>query len=419
MVRTTELVAQGTASQYMDDRPMVFCYKKLATGGSCIPCRYSTRKREYAEVSFPEPTITLRPEQDKVLKEMEALCMRQKEENPNIVCHPIFGHIHTGFGKSPTSCMFAIRQKGPVLIFCDRDCVRQGWISTWKEYFGINAHSATGSTLGKHDVCVCSIQLATRYTDSYRDDLKHYKVVICDEADTLCTQLAVNVLLDVSPMYFIGLTATVRRNDGLDKVLDILWGPRKHWIQRLKEFGEDASMTLTFIYTKIPVQNVYNRKQALDWMSMAQYVSSLHDRNLLIRNLCLLHSRDKVLILTKTLEHVDIIHTMLKETNIDVSTYCRTAKTYYDAHVLVATLSKAGRGYDDERLSAAFDGRRFNRLILCMTMRDAEQALGRVLRGKELQVYVLVDDNPSMINHAENMKNINSKRGASIVDVYM
>lgn len=419
MVRTTELVAQGTASQYVKDRPIVYCYKKVNTGSACIPCRYRTKGREYVDVSFPEPSIVLRPDQEKVLKEIEMECDRQKRENPSIVCHTIFGHIHTGFGKSPTACMFAIKQRGPVLIFCDRDCVRQGWIETWKELYGIDAHCAQGSVLGKHDVCICSIQVANRNADTYRDDLKYYKVVICDEADTLCTQLSVNTLLDVHPRYFIGLTATVRRNDGLDKVLDILWGPRKHWIQRLKEFGEDATMTINFVHTGHVVETIYNRKQATDWIAMAQYAASIHDRNILIRNLCLLHSRDKILILTKTLDHVDTIQQLLTDVNIDTATYCRTDKSYYDAHVLITTLSKAGRGYDDMRLSAAYDGRRFNVLILCITMRDADQALGRALRGTSLQVYTLVDKNTCMYNHAEIMRNVNSKRGASMVDVYI
>lgn len=425
MVKAADLVARGTESQYLTERPIVYCYKKAGDKGALIPCRFNKRKREYPVVNFPEPLLQLRPEQEKVLQEMESLCERQRtsqtsdtaESSP--ACYSIFGHIYTGFGKSPTASVFAASKKGPVLIFCDRDAVRKGWVGTWKQFFNVDAHCASGDTLGRHDVCICSIQLAIKHADKFRDDLKHYKTVICDEADTLCTQLAVNVLLDVAPQYFIGLTATVRRNDGLDKVLDIFWGPRKDWIQRLKEFGEDCSMVLNVLYTPFKVESIYNRKGTLDWMGMAQVIAGIPERNLMIRNIPLLHMNGKGLVLTKTLEHVETLSSMMRDVGIDVTTYCSNAKIYYDAHVLVATLSKAGRGYDDKQVSAAFDGRRFDFLILCMTMKDADQALGRALRGSKLAVYLFVDDNPTMKSHCESMKSINSKRGAVINEEYM
>lgn len=436
MVKAADLIVKGTASQYLVERPTIYCYKKEQNKGALIPCRFNKKKRSYTVIDFPEPLLPLRPEQEKVVDEMEALCEKQIEEAKQlylttgqgsldvdgrglVACHPIFGHIYTGAGKSPMASIFAARKKGPILIFCDRDSVRTGWFGTWKMFFGIEAHCATGNTLGKHDVCICSIQLAVKHADEFRDDLKHYKTVICDEADTLCTQLAVNTLLDLAPQYFIGLTATVRRNDGLDKVLDVFWGPRKDWIQRLKEFGESCSMTLNVLYTSFIVESIYNRKSSLDWMGMAQVVSAIHERNILIRNLCLLHMDSKILILTKTLDHVELLSNMLKEIGVDTSTYCGNAKTYYDAHVLVATLSKAGRGYDDKQVSAAFDGRRFDVLILCMTMKDADQALGRALRGDKLAVYLIVDQNPTMMNHSEEMKRVNAKRGAIINEEYV
>jgi len=446
MVKTSELEVKGTASQYLSERPVIYCIKKVDDKHH-IPCIYHKKEGQYKHIDFPEPNIPFRNDQIKVMDEMEEICKKQqlqaekeyeedielqkkdpskptrrmKDENGNVVVatHCIFGHIYTGFGKSAVSSYFAAKKKGPILIFCNTDAVRQGWIGTWKEFFGIEPVQASGSTLGRHDVCICSIQLAVLHTDEYRDDLKHYKTVICDEADTLCTQLAVNVLLELKPKYLIGLTATVRRNDGLDKVLDVFWGPRKGWIQRLKEFGETCTMTLNILYTPFQIDSVYNRKNSLDWMAIAQTTSNLYERNLLIRNLCLLHMKSKILILTKTKDHVELLRDMLQEVRVDVSTYYERAKSYYDAQVLVCTLSKAGRGYDDKQVSAAFDGRRFDVLILCITMKDADQALGRALRGETLSVYLLVDNNSTMKNHAEEMKKINSRRGAIIVEEYM
>ena len=52
-------------------------------------------------------------------------------------------------------------------------------------------------------------------------------------------------------------------------------------------------------------------------------------------------------------------------------------------------------------------------------MKNADQAMGRGLRGDKLNLYLLVDDNSTMKNHSDDMKKINSKRGAIINEEYI
>lgn len=422
MVKASELVVKGTASQHAPTAPVVYCYKTRETDingngtkGVYIPCKYNTIPREYKHAPFTDKPFSLRPEQEKVITEIEAVIQQQLDEGK--VSAVAFGHIYTGFGKTRLMVEFIRRRKLPALVIVNSDAIRKGWLNTFKEA-GIDVHEATGSELGQYDVCVLSIQLAVRHKFG-RDAYSHYGTVICDEADVLCTQLSVNELLDMSPRYFIGLTATVRRNDGLDKVLNIFWGDRKHWVIRLKEFGEECSMDLHILYTPFIVDDMYNKNGDLDWSGMALMAANIDERNLLIRNLCLMHHKSKILILCKRKEHVQILKSLMRNTGMDVSTYYESNKSYYDAHILIATLSKAGRGYDDAQVSAAFDGRRFDVLILAMTMKNADQALGRGLRDKYLRCYLVVDENHVMKNHAQKMKDENAKRGARIIEEYV
>lgn len=433
MVKAQTLIVSSTSSPYQTERESVYCYKSNADKtGVYIPCKYNSKPRTYPVVEYPTPLINLRPDQEKVLNEYEDLCKLQVQmakdktnsdvpytidpTNPNTcVCHPVFGHIYTGFGKTYSTIIWAARKKLPILVFINTDPIRQGWVKSFKEILGIDVYEVSGSTLEKRDVCICSIQLAVKHNYS-RDIYSHYGTVICDEADVLCTQLSVNVMLDLAPKYFIGLTATVRRPDGLDKVMDIFWGHRKYWIKRLKEFGEECTMRLHILYTGQNVPSINNKRGNLDWNAMAESIANIYERNVMIRNLCLLHKDSKVLILCKRKEHVQTLVQMLREVGEDVASYYDTDKQYFDAHILVATVSKAGRGYDDKSVSAAFDGRRFDVLIMTMTMRNADQAMGRALRGEKLNLYLCVDDNPTMKNHAEEMRKTNAKRGATIME---
>lgn len=419
MVKAADLVVKGVISQYSAERPTVQCYKALGTNRTLIPCRYAIRDIQYPHVEFPTEHLEkypLRPDQEKVLEEFDAECKRQDEEKR--ICYTLFGHIYTGFGKSAIGSIYAARQKGPILIICDSDAIRQGWIKTWKMFFNMEPHCASGKHLGKHDVCILSRQLANIHQFS-REEYSHYKVVICDEADTLCTQQAVNVLLDLRPKYLIGFTATVKKSNGLDKVLDIFWDDRKHWVQRLKHFDETCSMNLHILHTKHTIDNLYNRKMGIDWTGMGNMAASIPERNILIRNLCIMHQQKKILILCKTVNHVTELAILMRKAGLDVATYYEKDKSYYDAHVLITTMSKGGRGYDDKNVSSAFDGKRFDMEILTLTMRDTEQAVGRALRGDHVDVYVLVDNNSIMMNHAESMKKVYGKKGASIYEEYM
>ncbi len=418
-LKVEDLIVKGKTSPYKKKPPCIQCVKILAKDRAILPCRFNRIKKSYRSISFGDPKVELRPEQKQVMVEIEAEVVRQ--EALGMICKTIFCDIHTGFGKSALATIFGAKQGGPILIICDSDAVRKGWIGTWKEFFGLEPVVAQGPILGDHDVVIMSMQLA-KIHQYESDHYKPYKVVICDEADTLCTQEGANILLNLHPEFLVGLTATTRKADGMDKVLDIFWGERKHWILRKKEFGETMTMDISLVHTSFQVESIYNHN-GLDWGEMAKNVANIYERNLLIRNLCIMFQRRKILIFTKTKEHLETLVQMLRDVGEDVSCYyadmgTRNSATYYDAHVTITTLSKGRRGYDDKQVSMAFDGRRFDMIIFSMTMADTEQALGRS-RSAECMAYVLVDDNSTMKNHADNMKKVNLKRGAKVRDIYM
>lgn len=419
-LKVKDLIITGKTSPYKKKPPTVQCIRVPSPGKVILPCRFNKIPSTYRTVDFGEPHIELRPEQRMVMAEIEAEMVRQQGQG--VVCKTVFCDVHTGFGKSAIGSIIAARQKGPILIICDTDAVRKGWIGTWKEFFHRDITVAQGSILGDHDVVIMSMQLAKIHKygpEQYRS----YKTVICDEADTLCTQEGADIILNLRPELLIGLTATTRKANGLDKVLDIFWGERKHWIVRKKEFGEELFMDIFLVHTRFQIDSIHNRL-GLDWGEMLKNAYSIHERNILIRNLCIMHQNRKILIFTKSVKHLEILVQMLRDVGEDVAFYYKnmgsksSPMTYFDAHILIVTLGKGGRGYDDKQVSMDFDGHRFDMLIFCQTMNDTEQALGRS-RSMECSAYILVDNNDTMKNHSDKIKDVNLKRGAKVRDIYM
>ena len=443
MLTTAMLESTGVISQYKKGtRNTILCYKKTPEGTISIPCRWRTIPIRFNHVQFPDPKLALRADQQKVIDEFETLVKKQvlvaveksKQQDPptsisynldplypeTCICHAIFGHIYTGFGKSITASIYAASKCMPILIICMSDAIRKGWIKTFKDLFGIEPTVASGKNLPHADVCIMTMQTAysNRYTSA---DYIHYGTVICDEADTLCTQLCVNQLLELRPKYFIGLTATVKRKDGHSKILNIMWDHPKHWIKRLKEYRDNCSLRIKLIHTGIVIESFNDKNGNLDWTSIAEYLGTLENRNILIRNLCLLHRDKKGLILCKTKSLAKTLYQILISVGEDVSLYFDKNDTYLDARIVISTISKGGRGFDDASIAKLYDGEKFGFIIKTITLGSEsaiDQAHGRA-RGDHTLIYTLVDDNRTMRSHAEKERKLEEKRGAIIEEEYM
>lgn len=416
-MKASDLTVQGVNSPYNSGPEKVYCYKLTGEGKEAyVPPRFNMRNRDYDIVDFPEPVMKLRPDQARVMDGINELVDGQ--DGP---CKHAFCHIYTGFGKTVIGTDFALSKKLPTLIIVNTDAIRQGWINTFLDQgltMGKELHVASGSTLGKHDVLIMSIQLAVR-NNFTREEYAHYGTVIVDEADVMCTQLSVYEMVKMYPRYMIGMSATVIRQDGLHKVLDIFWGSRAKWIIRLKTFDEKISMKMVILNTGLYVESRRNMRNALDWTAMGGDIAIMDERNEMIKNLCLIHRDKKILILCNRTEHVTLLESMLREAGEDVTSYYGKDKSYNDANVLVATNKKASRGFDDKQVSQSYDGVRFNMIILTMTMNQADQAIGRGLRGNSLLLYVMTDDNPTMKKHAQKMKDSYLKKGATVTEEHM
>lgn len=403
-----DLQVTGLYNQYKQSKTIIYCKKPGKNGGDYIPCRFNTIEYKYDKVEFKiNENFKLRPDQKVAYDEMLDKC---KEDKP---CIPIFCHMFTGFGKSKLSIYFSAMKKLPILLIISSDTIRQGWIKSFKDMLGIDPYIASGPILGKHNICILTMQLALRHNFN-REDYKHYGTVIVDEADLMCTQNNVNTMLEFSPKYFIGLTATIRRlNDGLDKVLDVFWGHRRLWIRRLKEYDNKCQMNLHILNTGISVPKLTNRKGTIDWTAISEVVSENEDRNIIIRNLCLLHKNSKILILCRWKNHVKILVDMLRDIGEDVSSYYGNNSSYYDSHILISTISKGGRGMDTANVSINHDEREFDVVILTLTSKDCDQQIGRS-RSSDTIVYLLVDNLSTMQKHSRLVSDAYKKRKANI-----
>ena len=114
------------------------------------------------------------------------------------------------------------------------------------------------------DVCIFNI---TNVKKSKRQLFSKYGVLIVDEAHTSCSIENSKALLNFTPKFAIALTATPYRDDDLDKILFLHFGPFVVSRKLFRSFNYYIKETNFF--PKIQ-QNVFGK---LDWNSVLEFTS--------------------------------------------------------------------------------------------------------------------------------------------------
>lgn len=223
--------------------------------------------------------------------------------------------------------------------------------------------------------------------------------LVIDEAHMFCTGGHVNGILKFQPSYITALTATYERPDGYHKMLDLLLGEEKIIKINKKPF-------FVFFFETGISPSPSDIKHTSRGVSVGSIIKSLdlnESRNNIIYSMVLANLDEKILILTKHIDHVKKMEKDLKNIvstyNKKISVLAGKVKQYEDADIIIGTVSKTGVGYDEKESCKDWKGKRINLLILTCTIKRIEQIAGRVFRAEIPVIFDLVDDHKNLLDH--------------------
>lgn len=157
----------------------------------------------------------LRPEQDAAMKIVLA------HDLGMLVAPP-------GAGKTVMGCYAAARRGLPTLILGDRKPLLEQWRKQLMELLGLTSRQI-GQVGGGRDRQSGIVDLATIQSLARRDDLleffSRYGFVIVDECHHLPAATFEACIREAPARYFLGLTATPYRSDGLQDIVAMQCGP--------------------------------------------------------------------------------------------------------------------------------------------------------------------------------------------------
>lgn len=307
-------------------------------------------------------------------------------------------NLYTGFGKTVVSAYLGAWSQKITLVLYTNTILEPQWESTFRDFtdarIWIVKPNNPPPPEGPH-VILC---MNTRFNLLSKEYVKNIGTVIYDEADTFCTPGRVNCLLGVTPKYVIAATATLQREDGMHAMIESVCGTNNV----IRKISRKPFLVYKYM-TGIHIEQKINKQGTVDWAQITKDQAHSRERNFLIYNLIRCNMNSKILILTwRKDDHVIPLANWLSQMGLNVDYMAGTKKNYSDSHVLVGTISKIGRGFDEKAACDNYNGIRINLLILVgstQSVKLLEQVAGRVFRSEFPQIVHFVDECNVSKNH--------------------
>lgn len=303
-------------------------------------------------------------------------------------------NVFCGAGKSALATYLSCEKKLKTIVLVTREILLTQWETTFGEFSTAKTQIVTNKTTNFHsDVLLCMDTRVNFIPEEIRKDIG---MVIYDECHTFCTRNRVNALLAFQPRYVVALSATPKREDGLDKMIQMITG-----LHNISKISTKPIVVVKYMTGFKP--EVTKTSRGTDWTKLLTTICEEPTRNQQIVDLVNQLVGRKILILSDRAEHVRMLFDLLSKEGKRVDTLFGKKKSYNDSDVLIGTTSKIGTGLDEKTACEDFNGIRINTVILCTSIKNLaklEQNVGRGLRCPDTPLIIhLVDDNPTIKSH--------------------
>jgi len=295
--------------------------------------------------------------------------------------------LDTGLGKTVVALKLISLMKVKTLVIVHADFLLDQWVTRIKQYLPsarIGVIKQERCEIEDTDIVIGMIQTIIK-RDYPKETFDSFGMMQIDETHHVASRTFSSLFFKIQPKYLLGLSATPERKDGLSKVIYWFLGPQIVNIKR--ETGKPKIQFIMNDYSNYIEK--FNRLGKINNPEMITDLSLQKERNQLIINHIkrLLKENRKILILSERREQCEFFCKSLKELQISAGLYLGGMKTNDRENtiicsVIIGTYQAAGEGFDVAELDT---------LILATPKSDVEQAVGRILRQKNVNEPLVLD----------------------------
>ena len=351
----------------------------------------------------------LRPKQKEIL---EKIIPHLKENDGGVLCLPCAA------GKTVLSLYLACLFKVKTLVIVHKTFLLNQWKERAEQFTNANIGIIQQNKIdidGK-DIVIGMLQSIAK--DKYDSNIfRDFGMVIFDEAHHAPSQYFSKALPLIASKITIGLSATPKRADRLEKILYWYFGD----IMYKAEVEENSKVLVNIINYNITHEKFKEFKLRTGDINRAKTINKLVTigrRNKFIIDTMeevLQEDSRKILVLSDRIEHLDLLKKRLDEKQIASSDFYiggmkqKALKIAENAQVIFASYGMASEALDIPDL---------NTLFMVTSRREVEQAVGRVIRkiipNVRPLIYDFTDQLPSFVRQGYHRRKLYKKMGFEI-----
>jgi superfamily II DNA or RNA helicase len=306
-------------------------------------------------------------------------------------------HASTGIGKT-FAALFMIAEMGlKTLVVVNKEVLKRQWIREIKKVLpkaSIGLIQSDTVDVENKDIIIGMLQSISKrnYNAKVFDDINF---IVIDEIHNVGSAFFSQLLFKVQPKYRLGLSATPKRKDGMEKVFEEHLGPTIIHVINLTV--EPKIQFISIRDLEKHIKPSLTRQGKTNMAKLITDITKSKKRNqLIIREvLKLLQQKRKLIVFSDRVQHCKLLDYVTRQTvakypqlsHLTSSVFIGGMKDeeYDDAKkcdVIFATFSLAKEGFDHPELDSC---------ILSTPKSDVVQVVGRILRRKNENFPLVVD----------------------------
>jgi len=288
--------------------------------------------------------------------------------------------LYTGWGKTFLALWLASKLNRKTLIVVHTRSLLAQWVVKIKEFTGIDAGIIQQDKIVVDSPICVGIIHSLCIRDYPKEVTQGFGFVVFDEVHHTPSEMFSSVFFKVYMEYSLGLSATLKRADGLSKVINWFLGET---MVDVKQLTDKPGIQLCPFYPTEPFEEQVMINGKPNRMAMIVDMCKSHERNEFILNLIRNNKHRVILVLTQIRNHATYLHSQLDNSGLYMGKM--NLEELDDSNkkdVIIGTYNMASEGYDNPRLDT---------LILATPKSDVEQAVGRILRKKNENDPLVID----------------------------
>ena len=332
--------------------------------------------------------------------------------------------LHTGFGKTCLGLYLISALKLKTVVVVHKEFLLRQWIERIEQFLPdakVGRIQASKMDVEDKDIVICMLQ-SLSMKDYPKEIFQDFGFAIYDEVHHLGAEVFSRAFFKLTTEYSLGLSATMKRKDGLTKVLNWFLG---NVVCKVERKGEDNVLVKVLRYH---VEDDDFNKLELDYRGSIKYTTMIKkicefNRRSefilkVIKNLLKKNNDQQIIVLGHQKKLLAYLHDAIKHRNIATVGYYvggmkeKDLKISEGKQVIIATYAMAEEGLDIKTLTT---------LVMATPKVDVTQSVGRILRQKRKESLVvdIVDSHVIFEKHFNKRKTFYKRQKFKIVEATM